>query len=123
MKRWGMGAQASAATAQPSGHDDYTRPLQLLARAIAFTDPVTGEDVELLWVKGSGGDLGTLTEKGLAVLRLDGFRTDTPAKIPLDQRLLHAALPPLVALDDRRLESHLLQFRDFQLHFAGRGVK
>jgi rhamnose utilization protein RhaD (predicted bifunctional aldolase and dehydrogenase) len=23
-------------------------------------DPVTGEDVELLWVKGSGGDLGTL---------------------------------------------------------------
>jgi rhamnose utilization protein RhaD (predicted bifunctional aldolase and dehydrogenase) len=22
-------------------------------------DPVTGEDVELLWVKGSGGDLGT----------------------------------------------------------------
>ena len=34
-------------------------------------DPVTGEDVELLWVKGSGGDLGTLTEKGLAVLRLD----------------------------------------------------
>lgn len=35
------------------------------------TDPVTGEAVELLWVKGSGGDLGTLTEKGLAVLRLD----------------------------------------------------
>ena len=25
------------------------------------TDPVTGEPVELLWVKGSGGDLGTLT--------------------------------------------------------------
>ncbi|CAN5429002.1 bifunctional rhamnulose-1-phosphate aldolase/short-chain dehydrogenase [soil metagenome] len=35
------------------------------------TDPVTGEPVELLWVKGSGGDLGTLTESGLAVLRLD----------------------------------------------------
>jgi rhamnulose-1-phosphate aldolase/alcohol dehydrogenase len=35
------------------------------------TDPVTGEAVELLWVKGSGGDLGTLTEKGLAVLRFD----------------------------------------------------
>src|SRR6187397_3118703 len=34
-------------------------------------DPVTGEDVQLLWVKGSGGDLGTLTESGLAVLRLD----------------------------------------------------
>lgn len=34
-------------------------------------DPVTGEDVRLLWVKGSGGDLGTLTEAGLATLRLD----------------------------------------------------
>ena len=37
-------------------------------------DPVTGEDVELLWVKGSGGDLGTLTPAGLAVLRLDRLR-------------------------------------------------
>ncbi|RFA17311.1 short-chain dehydrogenase [Subtercola boreus] len=37
-------------------------------------DPVTGEDVELLWVKGSGGDLGTLKEQGLAVLRLDRLR-------------------------------------------------
>ncbi|MFF4771644.1 bifunctional aldolase/short-chain dehydrogenase [Microtetraspora fusca] len=40
----------------------------------AETDPVTGEPVELLWVKGSGGDLGTLTETGLAVLRLDRLR-------------------------------------------------
>jgi rhamnulose-1-phosphate aldolase/alcohol dehydrogenase len=38
------------------------------------TDPVTGEPVELLWVKGSGGDLGTLTPEGLAVLRLDRMR-------------------------------------------------
>ncbi|RKS16230.1 rhamnulose-1-phosphate aldolase [Arthrobacter sp. AG1021] len=38
------------------------------------TDPVTGEDIELLWVKGSGGDLGTLTEKGLSTLRLDRMR-------------------------------------------------
>jgi rhamnulose-1-phosphate aldolase/alcohol dehydrogenase len=37
-------------------------------------DPVTGEPVQLLWVKGSGGDLGTLTESGLAVLRLDRLR-------------------------------------------------
>ncbi|HJC70833.1 MAG TPA: bifunctional rhamnulose-1-phosphate aldolase/short-chain dehydrogenase, partial [Candidatus Brachybacterium intestinipullorum] len=40
----------------------------------AETDPVTGEETELLWVKGSGGDLGTLEEKGLAVLRLDRVR-------------------------------------------------
>ncbi|MCZ9880411.1 bifunctional aldolase/short-chain dehydrogenase [Arthrobacter sp. B2a2-09] len=38
------------------------------------TDPVTGEDVELLWVKGSGGDLGTLKPENLAVLRLDRLR-------------------------------------------------
>jgi rhamnulose-1-phosphate aldolase/alcohol dehydrogenase len=40
-------------------------------------DPVTGELVDLLWVKGSGGDLGTLTEQGLAVLRLDRLRALT----------------------------------------------
>src|SRR5271166_3664522 len=33
------------------------------------TDPVTGQHVDLLWVKGSGGDLGTLKAAGLAVLR------------------------------------------------------
>ncbi|MFG2256742.1 bifunctional aldolase/short-chain dehydrogenase [Streptomyces mirabilis] len=41
------------------------------------TDPVTGGDVELMWVKGSGGDLGTLTGAGLAVLRLDRLRAMT----------------------------------------------
>ncbi|WP_097975287.1 bifunctional aldolase/short-chain dehydrogenase [Streptomyces sp. gb14] len=43
------------------------------AKGIA-PDPVTGDDVELMWVKGSGGDLGTLTAAGLAVLRLDRLR-------------------------------------------------
>lgn len=38
-------------------------------------DPVTGRPVELMWVKGSGGDLGTLTESGLCVLRLDRVRS------------------------------------------------
>ncbi len=37
-------------------------------------DPVTREDVEVMWVKGSGGDLGTLTESGLAILRLGRLR-------------------------------------------------
>src|SRR6266480_5161799 len=37
-------------------------------------DPVTGEAVDVLWVKGSGGDLGTLTEAGLTTLRLDRLR-------------------------------------------------
>ena len=38
------------------------------------TNPVTGQYVDLLWVKGSGGDLGTLKAAGLAVLRLDRLR-------------------------------------------------
>jgi rhamnulose-1-phosphate aldolase len=37
-------------------------------------DPSTGKAINLLWVKGSGGDLGTLTEAGLAVLELDRVR-------------------------------------------------
>jgi rhamnulose-1-phosphate aldolase/alcohol dehydrogenase len=37
----------------------------------AAADPVTGQPAEVMWVKGSGGDLGTLTAGGLAVLRTD----------------------------------------------------
>lgn len=37
------------------------------------TDPLTGEQVPVLFVKGSGGDLGSLEEKGVATLRLDRF--------------------------------------------------
>ncbi|HEX4213134.1 MAG TPA: bifunctional rhamnulose-1-phosphate aldolase/short-chain dehydrogenase [Candidatus Dormibacteraeota bacterium] len=32
------------------------------------SDPVSGEDIEILWIKGSGGDLGTLRRTGLAAL-------------------------------------------------------
>jgi rhamnose utilization protein RhaD (predicted bifunctional aldolase and dehydrogenase) len=48
-------------------------------------DPVTGQDVELLWVKGSGGDLGTLTMAGLAALRLDRLRALTEAYSGVDR--------------------------------------
>lgn len=34
-------------------------------------DPLTGQDVEVMWVKGSGGDLGTLKKSGLAALYMD----------------------------------------------------
>jgi len=34
-------------------------------------DPVTGETVEVLWVKGSGGDLGTIQRDGFATLYMD----------------------------------------------------
>lgn len=38
---------------------------------IEQTDPVSGEQVEVLWVKGSGGDLGTITRSGFATLYQD----------------------------------------------------
>jgi rhamnulose-1-phosphate aldolase/alcohol dehydrogenase len=36
-------------------------------------DPVTNKNLEVMWVKGSGGDLGTLTEAGLTSFRMDRF--------------------------------------------------
>jgi len=36
-------------------------------------DPLTGEPVEVLWVKGSGGDLGSMKRAGLATLYMDKF--------------------------------------------------
>ena len=35
------------------------------------SDPITGEEVEVLWVKGSGGDLGSIKRDGFATLYLD----------------------------------------------------
>jgi rhamnulose-1-phosphate aldolase/alcohol dehydrogenase len=37
-------------------------------------DPLTGKDVEVMWVKGSGGDLGTMKRNGLAALYLHRLR-------------------------------------------------
>ncbi len=34
-------------------------------------DPLTGEEVEVMWIKGSGGDIGTLDRKGIAGLYMD----------------------------------------------------
>ncbi|HEY4327465.1 MAG TPA: bifunctional aldolase/short-chain dehydrogenase [Mucilaginibacter sp.] len=38
-------------------------------------DPLTGKDTEVMWVKGSGGDLGTLKKSGLAALYVDRLRS------------------------------------------------
>ena len=37
-------------------------------------DPLTNEDVEVMWVKGSGGDIGTLTREGIAGLYTERLR-------------------------------------------------
>lgn len=38
---------------------------------VADKDPLTGLDTEVMWIKGSGGDLGSMTRSGLAALYLD----------------------------------------------------
>ncbi len=38
-------------------------------------DPLTGQETEVMWVKGSGGDLGTLKASGLAALYVDRLRS------------------------------------------------
>ncbi|MDB5153956.1 MAG: fabG 6 [Mucilaginibacter sp.] len=38
-------------------------------------DPLTGRDVEVMWIKGSGGDIGTLKKSGLAALYVDRLRS------------------------------------------------
>jgi rhamnulose-1-phosphate aldolase/alcohol dehydrogenase len=37
-------------------------------------NPLTGEETEIMWVKGSGGDIGTLKRSGLAALYVDRLR-------------------------------------------------
>ncbi|WP_207426972.1 bifunctional aldolase/short-chain dehydrogenase [Pedobacter sp. SYSU D00535] len=43
-------------------------------KAIA-KDPLTGEETEVMWIKGSGGDIGTLKRSGLAALYVDRLRS------------------------------------------------
>src|SRR5688500_8710116 len=38
-------------------------------------DPLTGEETEVMWIKGSGGDLGTMKRSGLAGLYLERLRS------------------------------------------------
>jgi len=42
-------------------------------KAVAI-DPLTGKETEVMWVKGSGGDLGTMKRSGLAALYVDRLR-------------------------------------------------
>lgn len=55
-------------------------------------NPATGKSVDLVWVKGSGGDLGTLTESGLAVLELDRVRglKDVYPGVDREDEMVHA---------------------------------
>ena len=66
-------------------------------------NPATGKDTTVLWVKGSGGDLGTLKEAGLAALDLEKFNYDSGGKIhanyifPKDGRTFQVSLSPVMS--------------------------
>lgn len=97
---------------------------------VRMTDPLSGEEVEVLWVKGSGGDLGTAKRSGFASLYLDKVlalenryeASRTPTKgnlkedeiVPLYQQCvfnLNPAAPsidtPLHAFVPQRAVSHM----------------
>ena len=42
---------------------------------ITDKDPLTAKDTEVMWIKGSGGDIGTLKKSGCAALYLDRLRS------------------------------------------------
>jgi rhamnulose-1-phosphate aldolase/alcohol dehydrogenase len=90
---------------------------------VTVADPVTGEPIRVLAVKGSGGDLGTLAVGGLALLRLDPLlaleaqRTAGVAEDALEARYADCAVgaggptpsidTPLHALIDAAHVDHL----------------
>ncbi|SUI96641.1 Diacetyl reductase [(S)-acetoin forming] [Sphingobacterium spiritivorum] len=41
---------------------------------VVVNDPLTGSATEVMWIKGSGGDIGTLTKSGLAALYVERLR-------------------------------------------------
>ena len=54
----------------------------------AAKDPLTGNETEIMWVKGSGGDLGTLKRSGLAALYVNRSKSPSaavcnPPELPL----------------------------------------
>src|SRR4249919_1044503 len=53
---------------------------------LAEKDPLTGESVEVLWVKGSGGDLRTAKRDGFASLYLERVRAMKPRYLASPER-------------------------------------
>ncbi len=63
-------------------------------------DPVTGERVEVLWVKGSGGDLGTIKRDGFATLYMDRLNALKRQYRGVEQEDAMAEKYPLCAFDN-----------------------
>ncbi len=63
------------------------------------TDPLSGEPVDVLWVKGSGGDLGSMKLDGFATLYLDRLRQLELAYCGLDREDEMVAMLPHCTFD------------------------
>lgn len=63
-------------------------------------DPVTGEIVNVLWVKGSGGDLGTIKRDGFATLYLDRLLALKGRYKGVDEEDAMAEMYPLCTFDN-----------------------
>jgi rhamnose utilization protein RhaD (predicted bifunctional aldolase and dehydrogenase)/NAD(P)-dependent dehydrogenase (short-subunit alcohol dehydrogenase family) len=64
---------------------------------IMDADPLTGEPVEVLWVKGSGGDLGSIKRSGFATLYMDRLMALERKYKGVDTEDEMAAMYPLCA--------------------------
>jgi rhamnose utilization protein RhaD (predicted bifunctional aldolase and dehydrogenase)/NAD(P)-dependent dehydrogenase (short-subunit alcohol dehydrogenase family) len=64
---------------------------------VSEIDPLTGEPVEVLWVKGSGGDLGSIKRSGFAALYLDKLLALERSYKGVDREDEMVALYPLCA--------------------------
>ena len=65
---------------------------------VASIDPLTKKSVEVMWVKGSGGDLGTMKKEGLAALYLDRLHDLQNIYKELYKRFLIPFYIPLLVL-------------------------
>src|ERR1700733_4076711 len=62
---------------------------------VKAVDPLSGESVEVLWVKGSGGDLGSIKRAGFATLYQDKFLSLIPLYKGVDHEDDMVAMYPL----------------------------
>ena len=76
---------------------------------IMMTDPLTGEEVEVLWVKGSGGDLRTSKRENFSALYMDKLNRlramyeaapDKGVKTPIEDEMVGKYETDTMNIDD-----------------------
>jgi rhamnose utilization protein RhaD (predicted bifunctional aldolase and dehydrogenase) len=75
------------------------------------TDPVTGEKTNVLWVKGSGGDLGSIKRAGFATLYLDRLLALEKQYKGVAEEDAMVALYPLVTFNNNPTAASIRRWR------------